>query len=392
MATFPHNYKSNLPKCVIRVDNEMYDLTAWRDSHPGGAELLDLYHNADATDVFYAFHSQEAIAQLKRWKGKPATEKDPKRDEVSLAYEKFRKQLEKDGWFQRNWFLDFFRVLLPIFTLYAIGWKLAPTYPVLAVLFIGVGMQQAGWAGHDYSHGRGKACRILDCLLGGIMNGFSTSWWSHKHNTHHAFPNRLGVDSDVHNEPILHLFFPKPENDVWHRKYQHIYYMGAYAFLYASWRLQSIIFVFGSRNWLERTLLIIGYGFLATLPWKVLAGSILFGGWLVAIVVTANHQPEKMLEDEDPYNYVADQYITTRGVITSNPITEYLFGGMQYQLEHHLFPTMPRYYYGKLRPLCEKFAKENNLPYKMSPVMEIMKLNYETMKKYAQESPKGKKN
>ena len=66
MATFPHDYVSSTQKCVISIDGQSYDVFSWRGTHPGGAELLDLFHNMDATDVFYALHSKEAIAKLLR--------------------------------------------------------------------------------------------------------------------------------------------------------------------------------------------------------------------------------------------------------------------------------------------------------------------------------------
>ena len=67
MATFPHNYKVNKEApCVISVDGESYDVSNWRLSHPGGAESLDNFHDRDATEAFYALHSKEAIAKLKR--------------------------------------------------------------------------------------------------------------------------------------------------------------------------------------------------------------------------------------------------------------------------------------------------------------------------------------
>ena len=47
------------------------------------------------------------------------------------------------------------------------------------------------------------------------------------------------------------------------------------------------------------------------------------------------------------------------------PLQEFLFGGMQYQLEHHLFPIMPRYRYRSLAPIVRKWAKEQGLPYKV---------------------------
>jgi fatty acid desaturase len=64
-------------------------------------------------------------------------------------------------------------------------------------------------------------------------------------------------------------------------------------------------------------------------------------------------------------DYVESQFRSTRDFVCSNPALEYLAGGMNYQLEHHLFPTMPRYMYPKLVPVVKQFAAENNLPYKV---------------------------
>lgn len=381
--TLPHDYKTTLPKCVIRVDDGWYDCTAWRHSHPGGAELIDKFHQTDATDAFYALHSQDAIRMLKKMKCKPATEADPTRDSVSLNFEKFRKDLEEKGWMKRNWAIDFAASVFPVLLLTILGTMLSYSYPLIATLLIGFGMQQAGWVGHDYAHGRGKLSSFLGISLGGLVNGFSTAWWDHKHNTHHVYPNRKEYDSDIHNEPILYLWLNQ-EVDSWNRKYQHYYYLAVYSMLYASWRMQSIQFVLGSKNWLERSLIALNYIWLACLPWKVAIGSILVGGFCVAVVVTANHQTEEMIEPDEKYNFVVDQFRTTRGVICRNWFSEFFFGGMQYQLEHHLFPTMPRYYYPALRPLVCQFAKENGLQYHMNTVVEIIHLNYLQMKKIAE--------
>lgn len=390
-VTFPHDYKSPLAKCVIRVDDSWYDVTAWRHSHPGGAQIIDQFHDADATDAFYALHSEEAIQKLKRMKGKPVSPSDPPRDDVSIKFEEFKRQLERDGWYKRNWFIDFGRNIIPCLLLVIVGTYFAHSHPLLATLMIGLGMQQAGWIGHDYVHGRGRLAEFLGNSLGALINGFSSRWWSHKHNTHHTFPNRKEFDSDIHNEPILHLWFPDEKNDVGFRQYQHYYFLIAYAFLYASWRLQSLQFVLGSRNWVERTMIAANYIWLATLPWYVAVGSILVGGFCVAIVVTANHQTEDIIEPLDRYNFIVDQCRTTRGVACPDPLSEYFFGGLQYQLEHHLFPTMPRYYYPALRPIVKKFCEENGLQNHTSGIREIIELNYNVMKKYAQALPKKTK-
>ena len=60
MATFPHDYQSTQGKVVIRVDDSWYDVTAWRRNHPGGVEIIDKFHNQDATEAFYSLHGKAA--------------------------------------------------------------------------------------------------------------------------------------------------------------------------------------------------------------------------------------------------------------------------------------------------------------------------------------------
>jgi len=83
------------------------------------------------------------------------------------------------------------------------------------------------------------------------------------------------------------------------------------------------------------------------------------------------------------YSFCEGQFMTTRDAITPDFISEYLWGGMQYQLEHHLFPTMPKYRYAALSKRVEQFAKENNLTYGAEPQWELLKRNFNTLKFFA---------
>jgi len=87
---------------------------------------------------------------------------------------------------------------------------------------------------------------------------------------------------------------------------------------------------------------------------------------------------------EGEYNYVKCQFDTTRDSNTAdNIILEWLFGGMQYQLEHHLFPTMPKYYYHRVAPLVQKWAKECGVEYKVDSPWQIISRNLQTLKYYS---------
>jgi len=300
---------------------------------------------------------------------------------ATIAFRQFRAQLEKEGYFERTWIWDAYYVL-SITILSIFGTMISYDYPLLASILIGLAMQQAGWIGHDYCHGRGKASLILANLTGGLFNGFSSFWWKTKHNKHHIHTNQLGIDDDIQNDPVLHLWIPEPEKDFPLRPYQHLYYHFVYTFLYFSWRLQSFQSSWERKHKMELALMLINYCWLFYLPLQVSFLSIFIGGFLVAEVVTATHQSEDII-DGLSYNFVEDQFRTTRDVEISNAFVNWIWGGMQYQLEHHLFPTMPKYYYPALKVRVKQFAEENGIEYRASSLFEIFWKTYDTLKRFS---------
>lgn len=104
-----------------------------------------------------------------------------------------------------------------------------------------------------------------------------------------------------------------------------------------------------------------------------------------ALIVTPTHQSEEMFEDYQP-DWVQAQFWSTRNAVMTNPFSEWLWGGMQYQLEHHLFPSMPRAKYPALSKRLKQFAKDNSIPggYRESGEFEILKLNWELYKHVAE--------
>jgi len=372
---------------LVKIGEKWVNLDVWKRVHPGGAQSLERFRGQDATDAFESLHSIDAIKMVEKMKNVESSVPKKMLDEVtkptqaSVSFRKFRAQLLSEGWFERTWSIDFFHVGL--ITLFAIvGTYISYSSPYLAALLIGLAMQQAGWIGHDYIHGRGKMSFILGIGIGSLFNGFSSRWWSEKHNKHHVHTNQFGVDDDIQNDPILHLWIPEPEKDHPLRPYQHLYYHFVYAFLYYSWRLQSIQFNMQSPQKLEMFLIGLNYLWLLCMPLKVSLLSILIGGFFVAEVVTATHQSEEIIEGLS-FNFVDDQFRTTRDVETDIPFMNYFWGGMQYQLEHHLFPTMPKYRYPELRQKLKDWAKTAGVEYRTASVFGIVSLNYETMRKFA---------
>jgi fatty acid desaturase len=387
----PERTAADKGPCLLKIGDKWVNVETWKKTHPGLPSSIERMKNVDVTDPFLSIHSKEARNMVTRMKSvsPPAgyvKEADPSLpNKTSLSFRQFREELERDGWFERSvaWETFYIGTLLG---LCLVGTLICRSHPWLAIALIGLGSQQGGWSAHDWLHARGKFAYWFGRVIGGGVVGLSAQWWSEKHNTHHVHTNQLGIDDDIANDPVLHLWVPTPQNDFWFRKYQHFYYHFAYAMLYVSWRIQSLQYAWARRAGrvyqLELAILAVNYLWLLYLGPFVAIGSILFGGWLVAEVVTATHQSEDMI-DGMSFQFAEDQFRTTRDVIMHSGFFNWFWGGMQWQLEHHLFPFMPKYRYAQVNPLVRKWAKENGIEYRSSGAMEILQLNYETMKRYA---------
>ena len=114
----------------------------------------------------------------------------------------------------------------------------------------------SGWLAHDYVHGR-SPFNLAMRGFGELVGGMSTTWWSNKHNMHHALTNEIGYDEDVALEPAIYLWQPDPKKDSWLRKYQHLYWPIPFSVLFLYWRFDSIKYVVKEKKWNELARLVV---------------------------------------------------------------------------------------------------------------------------------------
>lgn len=370
----------------VRIDDDWYDLSRWRKAHPAGSHWIDLYKDRDATEVMYGFHSQKGMDMIKRLpKAKSAPEGVPPMSQTTMNFRKWRADLVKDGWFEREWKHEAFN--LGSWACWLTAGIMLAQFQVLHMQFLaatvlGIANTIAGWLSHDYVHGRGKWADFMR-PFGQICGGMSTTWWSDKHNVHHARTNEVGIDEDIATDPALFLWAPDPKNDAPWRKYQGMYLPAPMSLLFMIWRTDSIRVALERKDMKEILGLAAHYAFMFYFvsPLTFL-GAMLISGFMTATITTVTHQSEEIFFDENP-EFVDGQYRSTRDAVCSNPFSEWLWGGMQYQLEHHLFPTMPRYKYPRLVPQVQKFADENNLDFRITDEWELLKLNMDNYARVA---------
>lgn len=383
----------------VRIHSKWYDLSGWRKAHPAGAHWIDWYDGRDATEVMDAFHSAKGREMYKR-----LPESDEKTaavldasvapySQTEINFRELRDQLEADGWWDRDFVHE--GKLLAIWASLVVGASVtASTAPPLSCFLLALSMTNAGWLGHDYIHGVDKFANTLRPFVA-VAGGLGPTWWSDKHNKHHALTNEMGVDEDIATDPFLFTWAPDPKYDSPLRKIQHYIFYIPFSFLFALWRVDTLKVAVESVETKrpdakdELWYLLSHYFLLLTFfPAQVWVPAVFLSGLMSALIVTPTHQSEELFEDYQS-DWVTAQFRSTRNAVTTNPFSEWLWGGMQYQLEHHLFPSMPRSKYPALKPILTAFAEENKIPggYRESGEFEIQRMNWELYRNVAEADP-----
>lgn len=248
-------------------------------------------------------------------------------------------------------------------------------------VLLGFASTQVALLSHDIGHRQGYRGRKTNLLarivFGNVLLGVSHSWWSVKHNQHHATPNHIDLDPDIQFPMIVFR-----EDQIATRP----------AYLRPMIAIQAFVFVFFlpfqaiNMKWASiqhlRTSkakhpLVQGFfmfAHLALYAWLCFS----VGSWPLAIaffavhqavfglynssVFASNHKGMPLTDDRTRMDFLREQVLTSRN-IKGHWLTDFWYGGLNYQIEHHLFPTMPRNRLAKAQRLVEKFCREHNISY-----------------------------
>lgn len=256
-----------------------------------------------------------------------------------------------------------------------------PWWLVFDAAFLAVVFAQIAFIGHDVGHRQvvrsGRAYTVLSLVFGNLLVGVSADWWQTKHNLHHGHPNRPGFDPDV-TLPVV--AFTAGRARAMNRaqrlvvRYQHLLFVALLLTEGVVLRVSSIEHLLArrGRRWLlELTLLAVhlgGYGLIVIHHFGLMPGlgfialhQMCFGLYM-GLVFAPNHKGMATIEEGSAEDFLLEQVLTSRNVRPS-PIVDCLFGGLNYQIEHHLFPTLPRNRLHAAQALVEAFCAERGIPY-----------------------------
>jgi len=379
-------------KIRIVIDNKLYDVPKFSKIHPGGREILENYNNCDATDYFYSIHSVHSRKMLKNMPYTEVAKEDviPASDYLKLLF-----KLEKTNLFKADYFFESIQMLHTIAFLFLATYY-STTYPLLAACCLGFGTLVGGWVGHQADHQRDNLMRPINEYYSTLFNGLSTHWWSTKHNRHHLSTNEMEHDGDINLAPFLYLWTPSQKQDSWNRSIQHVYFSALYSILQIKWQFDSLVWTVTYKRYKELACLIIHWAWYACLPWKVWVVGTLITGTVSAWVVTASHQAEQKLDGKRDFtkeeavkskyqihDYFSHQVVTTRNIDLQSWFLNYICGGMQYQIEHHLFPRIPLYKLSTVKPLVKQVCAQRGIEYREENLWDISKRNYKNIEEVA---------
>jgi fatty acid desaturase len=285
------------------------------------------------------------------------------------------------------------KIVLTLFLL-AVGLSLLPILgdswlQLVNAVYLAVVFVQISFLAHDFGHRQFSFCTPWKntwstLILGNLLLGISRQWWIEKHNEHHAHPNQMDVDPDV-DIPLLAFeeeqAFEKRGLARFVVKYQAV-------LIFPLSLVQSLSMVRSSARFLasKKARLPLTEGFLIVAHFALYFGLLfyfleplqavlffavhrgLFGLFMVS-VFAPNHKAMPLLEKDSEVGFLRRQVLTSRNV-HSHPITDFWYGGLNYQIEHHLFPRMPRNNLKEAQPIIQDFCRQLDISYHETSVLQ----------------------
>ena len=256
-------------------------------------------------------------------------------------------------------------------------WQLANA-AILAVL-----MTQTAFLGHDAAHRQifksGRWNDWVSLIIANLLVGISYGWWQSKHNRHHANPNKEGADPDIALSAIAMTPALATRHSSrlmrWLVAHQGWYFFPILLLEGASLHTDGIRRVISrdkiQRRWIEISLLTLRLGGLALLVFLVLppekavaflAVQLAVFGLYMGSSFAPNHIGMPLVSAKLKLDFLRRQVLMSRNISGGAPISVFM-GGLNYQIEHHLFPSMARPYLRKAQPLVAAYCAAQGVPY-----------------------------
>ncbi|MGI4895950.1 MAG: fatty acid desaturase family protein [Janthinobacterium lividum] len=257
------------------------------------------------------------------------------------------------------------------------SWRQLLLAPLVALL-----ITQIAFLGHDAAHRQiftsGRRNDVASRVLSGLFAGLSHGWWLGKHNVHHAAPNQIGRDTDIHSKVLA--FYPEA---VQTRRGPHAWVLRRQGFLvFPLLLLEGFNLHFDSttsllrrsgpkQRWVELSMTLarwavyvgLATAFMST-PKAItfIAVDLACFGVFLGGAFLPNHTGMPIVPKGLKVDFLHRQVLSSRNV-SGGRVVEFFMGGLNHQVEHHLFPNMPRPNLRLVQPLVREFCATHSIVY-----------------------------
>jgi fatty acid desaturase len=276
-----------------------------------------------------------------------------------------------------------FAAAIAVFVLIGDSWWQLATAVGFAVLFT-----QIAFLGHDAAHRQifksGNWNEWTSLVLGNLLVGMSYGWWQQKHTRHHNNPNQEGLDPDV-DLPVVALHpgqVDERRGPRWIRAHQGWFFFPLLLLEGLSLHASGVRRVLSrqpvKRRWVELSLLTVRIGGYLAIVFVVLSPGIAFAflgvqlglfGLYLGMSFAPNHKGMPLVPKDLKLDFLRRQVLMSRN-IRGNRVLDFLMGGLNYQIEHHLFPSMPRPHLRKAAPMVAEYCRSRGVPYTQTGLLQ----------------------
>ncbi|KAK4261130.1 hypothetical protein QN277_004174 [Acacia crassicarpa] len=404
----------------ISVQGKVYNVTDWAKEHPGGDIPLLNLAGQDVTDAFIAYHPGTAWKYLDKFFTGYYL-KDFQVSDVSRDYRRLASEFSKLGLFDKKEHVTFYTLafvgVMFLIVLYGVLRCTSFWAHLGCAMLLGLLWMQSAYVGHDSGHyevmtskGYNKLAQLLS---GNCLTGISMAWWKWTHNAHHIACNSIDYDPDLQHIPVFAVssrFFNSITSRFYGRtlkfdslsrfliSYQHWTFYPVMCVGRINLFIQTFLLLFSKRHVPDRALNILGI--------------LVFWTWFPLLVSCLPNWPERFVFVLTSFSVTSIQHVQfclnhfaanvyagppngndwfekqTSGTldISCSSWMDWFFGGLQFQLEHHLFPRLPRCQLRKVSPVVIELCKKHNLPYRSLSFLEANKWTIRTLRTAAMQA------
>ena len=253
---------------------------------------------------------------------------------------------------------------------------------------------------HDANHGAYFTKRRYNHLMGWTADallGFSSYAWRVKHNVaHHTYTNVDDYDDDISQVPFAR-FMPQQKARPWYRL-QHYYIWPMYTLMVLRWQTAGDVAAFarGSigrsplrapKRW-DLVGLVAGKAFfigwalvvpMLVYPWWGVLGAYVVFAMIMGLITATTFQLAHCVEEADFASveelsgpkrvWAVHEVETTVDFCPRNPVLTWVLGGLNYQIEHHLFPRVPHTHYARIAEIVKRNSEKYGVRYTTQPTL-----------------------